>query len=114
MADMSASFPRRPEHSGFPMRDLALVAYFARWQSVARYQLAASDSETLSLVEHALRSPGSFGAGRGLRIGADRARFARIVLRGDSKRIVLASSVKSGVILRLWAHVGLQHCCPNR
>ena len=51
MVDMSASFPRRPGQSGFPMRDLALEAYFARWQSVARYQLAASDSETLSLVE---------------------------------------------------------------
>lgn len=33
------------------MRDLALEAYFARWQSAARHQLAASDSETLSLVE---------------------------------------------------------------
>lgn len=41
---MSASFPRL-------MRDMALEAYFARWQSSARYQLAASDSETLSLVE---------------------------------------------------------------
>ncbi len=48
---MSAAFPHRPEQSGFPMRDLALEAYFARWQSVARYQLAASDSETLSLVD---------------------------------------------------------------
>lgn len=33
------------------MRDLALEAYFARWQSLVRYQLAASGSETLSLVE---------------------------------------------------------------
>ena len=33
------------------MRDLALEAYFGRWQSVARHQLAASDSETLSLAE---------------------------------------------------------------
>ncbi len=41
---MSASFPRL-------MCDMALEAYFARWQSSARYQLAASDSETLSLVE---------------------------------------------------------------
>jgi len=48
---MSPSFPRSPVQSGFPKRDLALEAYFARWQSVARYQLAASDSETLSLAE---------------------------------------------------------------
>src|SRR5260370_6096780 len=41
---MSASFPGL-------MRDMALEAYFAGWQSSARCQLAASDSETLSLVE---------------------------------------------------------------
>ena len=46
MIDMPA-----PVYGGFPMRDFALEAYFARWQSAARYQLAASDSETLSLVE---------------------------------------------------------------
>ena len=51
MIDLSASFSRKLDQSGFPMRDLALEAYFARWQSVARYQLAASDSETLSLAE---------------------------------------------------------------
>jgi aspartate/methionine/tyrosine aminotransferase len=42
---------RKPRPIGFPMRDLALEAYFARWQSVARHQLAASDSETLPLGE---------------------------------------------------------------
>jgi aspartate/methionine/tyrosine aminotransferase len=51
MADMSASFRRNLDQGGFPTRDLALEAYFARWQPVARYQLAASDSETLSPVE---------------------------------------------------------------
>lgn len=33
------------------MRDFALERYFARWLSAARHQLAASDSETLSLAE---------------------------------------------------------------
>jgi aspartate/methionine/tyrosine aminotransferase len=33
------------------MRDFALEAYFSRWQSTAKHQLAASDSETLSLAE---------------------------------------------------------------
>jgi aspartate/methionine/tyrosine aminotransferase len=33
------------------MRDFALEAYFSRWQSTAKHQLAASDSETLSLTE---------------------------------------------------------------
>lgn len=33
------------------MRDFALEGYFARWQSAASHQLAASDSETLSLAE---------------------------------------------------------------
>ena len=51
MIDVSASFRRKLEQSGFPTCDLALEAYFARWQSAARHQLAASDSETLSLVE---------------------------------------------------------------
>jgi len=49
--DVSPFFRRKLEQSGFPTRDLALEAYFARWQSAARHQLAASDSETLSLVE---------------------------------------------------------------
>jgi len=48
---MISDAPRKPKRLGFPMRDLALEAYFARWQSVARHQLAASDSETLPLVE---------------------------------------------------------------
>ena len=51
MADTPTFLPREPERGGFPTRDLALEAYFARWQSVARHQLAASDSETLPLVE---------------------------------------------------------------
>jgi aspartate/methionine/tyrosine aminotransferase len=51
MIDMSAPFPHSPKQKGFPARDLALEAYFARWQPVARYQLAASDSETVSLAE---------------------------------------------------------------
>ena len=51
MIDVSPFFRRKLEQSGFPARDLALEAYFARWQSAARHQLAASDSETLSLVE---------------------------------------------------------------
>jgi aspartate/methionine/tyrosine aminotransferase len=33
------------------MRDFALESYFSRWQSAACHQLAASDSETLSLAE---------------------------------------------------------------
>jgi aspartate/methionine/tyrosine aminotransferase len=42
---------RKPRQIRFPMRDFALEAYFARWQSAARHQLAASDSETLSLAK---------------------------------------------------------------
>src|ERR1700734_2128252 len=33
------------------MRDFALERYFSKWQSAAYRQLAASDSETLSLAE---------------------------------------------------------------
>ena len=33
------------------MREFALEAYFTRWQGRARHQLAASESETLSLAE---------------------------------------------------------------
>jgi aspartate/methionine/tyrosine aminotransferase len=51
MADHAAFLSRTLERGGFPTRDLALEAYFARWQSVARHQLAASDSETMPLAE---------------------------------------------------------------
>jgi aspartate/methionine/tyrosine aminotransferase len=36
---------------GSVMRDFALERYFTKWQSAAYHQLAASDSETLSLAE---------------------------------------------------------------
>ncbi len=36
---------------GLAMRDFALERYFTKWQSAAYHQLAASDSETLSLAE---------------------------------------------------------------
>jgi aspartate/methionine/tyrosine aminotransferase len=48
---MSASLPHNLKQSGFPTQDLALEAYFARWQAAARHHLAASDSETVSLME---------------------------------------------------------------
>jgi aspartate/methionine/tyrosine aminotransferase len=49
--EMLPSFSHTLERSGFPAQDFALEAYFARWQPAARHQLAASDSETVALVE---------------------------------------------------------------
>jgi aspartate/methionine/tyrosine aminotransferase len=48
---MPPAFSHMLERSGFPAQDFALEAYFARWQPAARYQLAASDSETVTLVD---------------------------------------------------------------
>jgi aspartate/methionine/tyrosine aminotransferase len=50
-AEMTRHEPHSPRRSSFAMRDFALEAYFSQWQSAAHRQLAASDSETLSMAE---------------------------------------------------------------
>jgi hypothetical protein len=56
-----------------PMRDFALEVYFSKWEFAAKYNLAGSDGENMTLAELlALASPEDCAAFESVSLGAPR------------------------------------------